>query len=78
MSTSDGRVKIVDFGLARRSDALIADATTLGSIAPDGALAGTPYAMAPENASTRPLGRRGTFDASARQPSPYGTIFATS
>src|SRR5262245_34521914 len=48
MVTADGRLKIVDFGLARRSDALVADATTLASLAPLGVAAGTPYAMAPE------------------------------
>jgi serine/threonine protein kinase len=48
MVSSDGRVKVVDFGLARRDDPLIADATTLMSVAPAGAAVGTPYAMAPE------------------------------
>ena len=48
MLTSGGRLKVVDFGLARRRDALTSDATTLGSIAPSGAPVGTPYAMAPE------------------------------
>jgi TolB-like protein/tetratricopeptide (TPR) repeat protein/predicted Ser/Thr protein kinase len=48
MITNDGRVKLVDFGLARRADPLMADATTLVTIVPAGAVAGTPYAMAPE------------------------------
>src|SRR5688572_3784051 len=48
MITSGGRLKVVDFGLARRRDALTSDATTQGSIAPSGAPVGTPYAMAPE------------------------------
>ena len=48
MITSGGRLKVVDFGLARRHDLLTGDATTLGSIAPSGAPVGTPYAMAPE------------------------------
>ena len=48
MISADGRLKIVDFGLARRDDALVADATTLASMVPAGALAGTPYAMSPE------------------------------
>ena len=48
MITSGGRLKVVDFGLARRHDVLTSDATTLGSIAPSGAPVGTPYAMAPE------------------------------
>jgi serine/threonine-protein kinase len=46
--TKTGRLKLVDFGLARREDALAADATTLPSLAPSGAAVGTPYAMAPE------------------------------
>lgn len=48
MLTRDGRVKIVDFGLARRSDMLLADVTTLASLTRSGIAAGTPYAMAPE------------------------------
>jgi serine/threonine protein kinase/tetratricopeptide (TPR) repeat protein len=47
MLTNAGRLKIVDFGLARRSDALMAAATTVASIAA-GHVAGTPHAMAPE------------------------------
>ena len=46
--TKTGRLKLVDFGLARREDALVADATTMPSLAPAGAAIGTPYAMAPE------------------------------
>jgi serine/threonine protein kinase len=42
------RLKIVDFGLARRSDRFISEATTAVSVIPAGAAAGTPYAMAPE------------------------------
>ena len=48
MVSADGRLKVVDFGLARREDAFVADATTLASAVPSGAPAGTPYAMAPE------------------------------
>ena len=44
----DGRVKIVDFGLARRDLSSQTDATTMATVAPVGAIAGTPYAMAPE------------------------------
>jgi eukaryotic-like serine/threonine-protein kinase len=58
MITADGQVKIVDFGLARRSDALVSQATTLGSIAPAGTVAGTPYAMAPEQVRGEPADER--------------------
>jgi TolB-like protein/tetratricopeptide (TPR) repeat protein/predicted Ser/Thr protein kinase len=46
--TTTGRLKLVDFGLARREDALLVDATTMASLAPAGVTVGTPYAMAPE------------------------------
>jgi TolB-like protein/predicted Ser/Thr protein kinase len=46
--TGDGRLKVVDFGLARRGDTLLAGATTEMSLVPAGSAAGTPYAMAPE------------------------------
>ncbi|MBZ5556230.1 MAG: protein kinase [Acidobacteriia bacterium] len=46
--TGDGRLKIVDFGLARRGDLMMTGATTVASLVPAGAAAGTPYAMAPE------------------------------
>ena len=46
--SSSGRLKIVDFGLARRTDALMSDATTQASVAEPGVAVGTPYAMAPE------------------------------
>jgi TolB-like protein len=48
MLTEDGRLKIVDFGLARRADALMTHATTMSSAVPAGTAVGTPYAMAPE------------------------------
>jgi TolB-like protein/Tfp pilus assembly protein PilF/predicted Ser/Thr protein kinase len=48
MVTANGSLKIVDFGLARREDALLADATTVAPLAPAGAVVGTPYSMAPE------------------------------
>jgi eukaryotic-like serine/threonine-protein kinase len=44
----DGRLKVVDFGLARRDDPQLAEATTMASLVPAGAVAGTPYSMAPE------------------------------
>jgi len=43
-----GQLKVVDFGLARRRDEAMVGATTMASLAPAGSLAGTPYAMAPE------------------------------
>jgi tetratricopeptide (TPR) repeat protein/predicted Ser/Thr protein kinase len=46
--TTTGRLKLVDFGLARREDARLADATTMPSLAPAGLVVGTPYSMAPE------------------------------
>lgn len=42
------RLKVVDFGLARRVGASAADATTVETLAAPGGAAGTPYAMAPE------------------------------
>lgn len=41
------RLKVVDFGLARRDDAALTDSTMMTAVAP-GTQAGTPYAMAPE------------------------------
>jgi serine/threonine-protein kinase len=46
--TTSGRLKLVDFGLARREDALLVEASTIASLAPAGIAVGTPYAMAPE------------------------------
>jgi len=54
----DGWLKVVDFGLARRDDAWLADATTAGTLAPTGVLAGTPYAMAPEQVRSEPADAR--------------------
>jgi len=56
--TANGRLKIVDFGLARRSDAEIADATTVASVVRPGIIAGTPYAMAPEQVRGEPADAR--------------------
>ena len=58
MITRGGRLKIVDFGLARRGDALMASATTLPSLLPTGVAAGTPYAMAPEQVRGDPTDAR--------------------
>ena len=44
----NGWLKVVDFGLAHRDDPQLSDATTMASMVPAGAVAGTPYAMAPE------------------------------
>ena len=46
--TTVGWLKVVDFGLARRADAMMTGATTMPSLVPSGTAAGTPYAMAPE------------------------------
>ena len=48
MVAGDGRLKIVDFGLAHRGDVLMTEATTAASLVTAGVAAGTPYAMAPE------------------------------
>jgi serine/threonine-protein kinase len=48
MVTAAGSLKLVDFGLARREDALLADATRMASAVPAGVAVGTPYSMAPE------------------------------
>ncbi|MGQ0736819.1 MAG: protein kinase domain-containing protein [Acidobacteriota bacterium] len=56
--TDDGRLKIVDFGLARRTDALMAGETTRASIVTAGSAVGTPYAMAPEQVRGEPADAR--------------------
>jgi serine/threonine-protein kinase len=48
IGSDNGWLKVVDFGLARRDDARLAEATTLPSVVHAGAIAGTPYSMAPE------------------------------
>lgn len=50
----DGRLRVVDFGLARREQAELADAATMATVAPAGSVAGTPYAMAPEQVRGAP------------------------
>ena len=57
VSTS-GRPKIVDFGLARRLDAQMAAASTVGVVTGPGMSAGTPYAMAPEQVRATTIDRR--------------------
>jgi len=56
--TEAGRLKIVDFGLARRDDATLEGATTMASLVPAGVVAGTPYAMAPEQVRGEPADAR--------------------
>jgi tetratricopeptide (TPR) repeat protein/DNA polymerase III delta prime subunit len=58
MLSSTGRLKLVDFGLARRIDPLVVDASTRGTIVPYGAAVGTPYAMAPEQVRGEPADER--------------------
>src|SRR5438128_1967383 len=48
MITSSGRLKLVDFGLARQIDQAAPDTTTWASRAETAGSVGTPYAMAPE------------------------------
>ena len=45
---SNGWLKLVDFGLARRTDLSRSDETTFATVVPVGTTAGTPYSMAPE------------------------------
>jgi len=56
--TLAGRLKIVDFGLAHRGDPMLASATTMPTLVPSGAAAGTPYAMAPEQIRGEPTDAR--------------------
>src|SRR5262245_60678836 len=56
--TKSGRVKVVDFGLARRLDLEMADAMTLESLSGPGITAGTPYAMAPEQVKSGTIDHR--------------------
>ena len=53
-----GRLKIVDFGLARRVDAALAEASTMATAVAAGAAGGTPYAMAPEQIRGEATDRR--------------------
>ncbi len=48
MVSSSGRLKLVDFGLARRVDPLVGDTPTQATLSAAGVSLGTPYAMAPE------------------------------
>jgi TolB-like protein len=54
---SDGRLRLVDFGLSQRR-AAEDDLTTLGTTLSGGGIAGTPYAMAPEQIRGEPADAR--------------------
>lgn len=54
--TEDGRLKVVDFGLARRDNGPMTTATS--SLIPVGFAAGTPYSMAPEQVRGEAADRR--------------------
>ena len=56
---SNGWLKLVDFGLARRTDLGRSDETTFETVVPAGTTAGTPYSMAPEQV------RGGAIDSAA-------------
>jgi len=56
--SSARRLKLVDFGLARRLDPLAADASTQATMTSYGATVGTPYAMAPEQVRGEPADER--------------------
>ena len=56
---SNGWLKLVDFGLARRTDVTRSDETTFETAVPAGTTAGTPYSMAPEQV------RGGSIDSAA-------------
>ena len=55
---SNGRLKLVDFGLARRLDPRGVDGSTRDTIAANGVMVGTPYAMAPEQVRGEPADAR--------------------
>jgi eukaryotic-like serine/threonine-protein kinase len=54
----NGWLTVIDFGLARRDDVRVAEATTMSSVVPAGMVAGTPYAMAPEQVRAEPADAR--------------------
>ncbi len=54
----DARLKVVDFGLARRRFETTTDGTTVTSVVPVDSRAGTPYAMAPEQVRGEPADPR--------------------
>lgn len=56
--TASGRLKVIDFGLARHGDGAMSSGTTVATAVPAGAMAGTPYAMAPEQVRGEPADAR--------------------
>ncbi|HZO84151.1 MAG TPA: serine/threonine-protein kinase, partial [Verrucomicrobiae bacterium] len=56
--SSSGRLKIVDFGLARRADTFTSESATTSPKTIAGTTAGTPYAMAPEQVRGKPADAR--------------------
>ena len=58
IASASGRLKVVDFGLARRLDLERPDAPTLETISGPGVTIGTPYAMAPEQVKAGKLDHR--------------------
>lgn len=54
---ADGRLRVVDFGLSQR-EAADSDLTTMGTTLSGGGIAGTPYAMAPEQIRGEPADAR--------------------
>ena len=63
--TGDGRLKVVDFGLARQSDPLILDATTMMSIAAPGTSSARPTRWRPNRCGARRPTRAPTSGRSA-------------
>ena len=58
IASASGRLRVVDFGLARRLDLAMTDASTLQSISGPGVTIGTPYTMAPEQVTAGTLDHR--------------------
>ena len=63
---ADGRVKVLDFGLAKLVERAPADATLSAFATRPGAIVGTAAYMSPEQAEGRPVDARSTSSRSAR------------